>query len=182
MEKETNGILKESAGIGVIVCRLQVPRLTNSHQKMIKTIISRHDRMIIFLGTTNQKITSKDPYPFEFRKQMVTEFLSTLGSVTSEKVTIVPLPDNTNNTEWVKNLDAVISAFLGYDETAHLYGGRDSFLPYYTKEPGKFVCTALEQEDYDSGTELRKITGIYQPTYSFFAAQAILWALRQSES
>ena len=179
--KASEGILKEVSSLGVMICRLQVPGLTDSHQKMIRTIYSRHSRMIIFLGTTGEKISSKNPFPFEFRKQMVNLFISSHVGMSLDAVTIIPLPDNQDNDVWVANLDRTISAFLSFDESAHLYGGRDSFIPYYEQSNGKFKTTALEQEDYDSGTELRKITSVFQPYYTVQAAQAILWAIRQLE-
>jgi hypothetical protein len=76
-------------------------------------------------------------------------------------------------------LDSIITSFLAYDESAVLYGGRDSFIPFYTKEKGKFECVELAPTDYDSGTELRTLKSIELPSYSPEAATAILWTLRQ---
>ena len=170
-----NNLLKEKKGVGVIICRLQVPTLTESHQKMIETVMSRHQRIIIVLGTSNKTIDSRNPYPFEFRKRMVENYFM------SSNVTIIPLPDNENNVAWVNMLDTLITAFLAYDETAILYGGRDSFIPYYKGDNGKFDCVELTPIDYDSGTELRALSSIEMPYYSKEVANAILWTLRQVE-
>lgn len=169
-----NNLLKERKGVGVIVCRMQVPYLTDSHKSIINTVMQRHQRVVIVLGTTNEPINSKNPYPFEFRKQMIDSIFPN-----SNTITVIPLPDNSDNGAWVKMLDAMIGAFLTYDETAILYGGRDSFIPYYKKDNGKFNCTELEPTDYDSGTELRNLSAMRLPKYSQDTAIAILWTLRQ---
>lgn len=184
MEKQN--LLKDKKAIGVIVCRMQVPYLTDSHFSLLKTVFERHNRVIIFLGCTNKPIDETDPYPFEFRKQMIEQAIqSDLNTCSPDSIfswkafTIVPLPDSQDNVSWVTSLDNMINAFTAFDEEAHLYGGRDSFLPYYKKDNGKFDCTELAAKDYDSGTELRMINAIEMPKYSADAARAILWALRQ---
>ena len=93
---------------------------------------------------------------------------------------IIPLPDSKDdNAAWVKQLDTFTSAFLSLDETAVLYGGRDSFIPYYKKDNGKYDCVELAPNDYDSGTDLRLLESIKLPRYTRESAQAILWTLRQ---
>jgi hypothetical protein len=171
-----DNLLKEKKGVGVIICRMQVPYLTESHKSVINTVLNRHPRIIIFLGTTNKWIDGKNPYPFEFRKQMIETTFS------NPNITIVPLPDNANNAMWVKTLDGMIGAFLAYGEEAVLYGGRDSFIPYYQKDKGKHTCTELAPTDYDSGTELRTLEAIKLPQYTPESAQAILWTMRQLET
>lgn len=171
---DKDNLLKERRAIGIIVCRMQVPFLTDSHRAMVNTVINRHSRIIMFLGTTNKTIDERNPYPFEFRKQMVTESFPDV-----DNLTIIPLPDNDDNALWVKILDSIISSFILYDEQAVLYGSRDSFIPYYKKDGGKHECVELAPVDYDSGTELRALTAITLPKYTKDAAQAILWTLRQ---
>jgi len=167
-------LLKEKKGIGVIVSRMQVPYLTDSHQAMINTVCDRHQRVIIFLGTTNKTIDEKNPYPFTFRKAMIEWFLAGKNNVI-----IIPLPDNEDNARWVSILDSLISSFLSYDEYPILYGGRDSFIPYYKQDKGIFDCTELAPTDYDSGTDLRNLSSIEMPKYTPDTAQAILWTMRQ---
>jgi len=169
-------LLKNKKSVGVIICRMQVPYLTDSHMSMVNTILNRHHRVIMFLGTTNKQIDSKNPYAFEFRKTMVELHFRGIG-----QLTIVPFPDNEDNPTWVTTLDNFISAFLSYDEDAILYGGRDSFIPWYQKDGGKFECVELDPVDYDSGTQLRQLEAIKLPSYSKESAVAILWALRQVE-
>jgi hypothetical protein len=167
-------LLKEKRGIGVIVCRMQVPYLTDSHHSVVNTVLNRHERIIMFLGTTNKPVDFKNPYPFEFRKQMIEKEFPDV-----KHLTIIPLPDNEDNALWVKILDSLILSFLSKEESAVLYGGRDSFIPYYKKDAGRFDCVELSPNDYDSGTQLRELSAIKLPEYTVESAQAILWALNQ---
>lgn len=168
-------LLKEKKGVGVIVCRMQVPYLTASHQSIVTTALERHQRVVIFLGTTGKIIDEKNPFPYTFRKSMI----EWTFSEQKDKITIVPLPDMEDNKQWVETLDRLINAFLAYDEDAILYGGRDSFIPFYTKENGKFNTIELAPTDYDSGTELRALSSLHLPQYSSEVAQSILWTIRQ---
>lgn len=168
-------LLKERKGIGVIVARMQVPYLTESHKATINTVLDRHKRVIIFLGVSQDPIDFKNAYPFDFRKEMIRY---TFGD--NKNLNILPLPDKKNdNKGWVETLDSLIDSLLVSGEDAVLYGGRDSFIPYYKKDNGKFQCVELTPKDYDSGTELREMVAMDMPEYTPQSAQAILWAIKQ---
>ena len=172
-----DNFMKEKKGLGVLICRMQVPILTESHKSMVNTVRSRHNRVVIFLGTTNKIIDFKNPYPFEFRKKMLERTFCNM-----ENVTILPIPDNDDNPLWVKILDSFIGSFLAFDENAVLYGGRDSFISFYKKEKGTFECIELTPNDYDSGTELRELNSVKLPEYTPESANAILWTMRQLQN
>jgi len=170
-------LLKERKGIGVIVARMQVPYLTESHKATINTVLERHKRVIIFLGVSLDSIGFDNPYSFDFRKQMIRH---TFGE--GNNINILPLPDKKNdNKGWVDTLDSFISALLSKGEDAILYGGRDSFIPYYQKDQGKYQCVELAPKDYDSGTQLRELVSLDMPEYTPESAQAILWTIKQLE-
>lgn len=169
-----SSLLKEKKGVGVIVCRMQVPYLTTSHQAIVKTALERHPRVVIFLGVSMDPMDEKNPYPFQFRKEMIEK------TFFNRNILIVPLHDiKDNNKLWVETLDRFITSFIGFDEDAVLYGGRDSFIPYYKKDKGKYDTIELEPTDYDSGTELRALSSIVFPKYSPEVASCILWTMRQ---
>ena len=176
-----SSLLKERSGVGAVICRMQVPYLTESHKKLIKTVSDRHSRLIIFLGTKNDKMSMENPYPFEFRKQMILYANESAEEsfLIDDNTTIIPLPDRNGNGVWASILDSLVEAFLSNGEEAVLYGGRDSFIPSYEEGKGKFDCRELAPSDYDSGTALRKLASVEQPKYSPEAANAILWAINQ---
>ena len=154
---------------------MQVPYLTDSHRAMIDTIKQRHSRVVILLGI-NKQMSFENLYSFDFRRQMIAAELR-------EHDVIIPLPDIKNdNKKWVENVDQIIESLLSPTETAILYGGRDSCIPSYLKDKGKFPTQELLPEDNDSGTELRNIGSTRPPIHSKETAEAMLWLYRQLEA
>ena len=169
-----NRLFKDNITVGVIICRMQVPYLTDSHIEMIETVKSRHSKLLILLGVSNE-INNKNPLSFDFRKQMISKHLDINDA-------IMPIRDNIDgNKEWVKNVDTLVSSFLDVNETAILYGGRDSFIPFYKKDDGIFKTQELLPNDNDSGTELRNISAIKLPKYSEEVANAIIHTVNKME-
>jgi bifunctional NMN adenylyltransferase/nudix hydrolase len=164
-------LFKDSSTIGVIVSRMQVPYLTESHVNMIKTVQSRHNKLAILLGV-NDKIDLKNPLSFDLRKQMISPLLRTHDI-------IIPLRDNEDNKAWVEQVDLIIDTLCFRKETAILYGGRDSFIPYYHRDNGRYETIELLPEDNDSGTELRNIASSKLPVYSVEVAEAIIYTLNK---
>ena len=160
-------LFKDNNNVGVIVSRMQVPYLTESHINLIKSIQARHQVLIVLLGTTKE-VSIKNPFSFTFRKQMISKFLRSTDS-------IVPLPDMADNKAWVENVDRIIGSLT--DSDAILYGGRDSFIPYYKKDNGAYTTQELLPEDNDSGTELRNIAANKLPKYSKEVAEAIIYTI-----
>lgn len=162
---------KDSDTLGVIISRVQVPYLTNSHINMIETVQQRHNRLLVLLGVTD-KIDRKNPLFFLLRKQMVEQYLRATD-------TVMPVKDNDDNPAWVKFVDALVDCNLHSGETAILYGGRDSFIPFYIEGGGKYKTVELAPEDSDSGTELRNLAAIKVPVYTVENAETIIYTVNQ---
>lgn len=170
-----NTLFKNRTSIGTIIARMQVPYLTESHRNMIKTIQNRHQRVVILLGVSTE-VSKSNIFPFGFRRQMILPLLRVHD-------VILPLLDSKDdNKVWVERVDNLISALLSPSESAILYGGRDSFIPYYKKDGGVFETQELLPEDNDSGTELRSIASTKPPIYSKETAEAMLWQYEQLQS
>lgn len=164
-------LFKDQNTLGVIISRMQVPFLTHSHIKLIQTIQSRHSKLLILLGITDT-INIKNPFTFDFRRQMIS------GQLRANDL-IIPLKDNSDNKKWVSNVDLLVSANLVGDENAILYGGRDSFIPYYIQDEGMFRTQELLPEDNDSGTELRNVASTKIPIYSRETAEALIYMINK---
>lgn len=164
-------LFKDNNRLGVIISRMQVPYLTESHLNMVQTVQERHSKLLILLGVTD-KVDLKNPYSFLFRSQMLKPYLR-------EFDICMPLKDNNDNQFWVNQVDLLVGSNLFIDETAVLYGGRDSFIPYYIKDKGIYPTVELLPEDNDSGTELRSLATNKIPMYSKEVAEAILYTMNQ---
>lgn len=130
--------------IGVIIARFQVHKLHEGHTSLIDEVFSNHKKVIIFLGVSVTPNTPRNPLDFATRKAMLQELYP--------EVIILPLKDQRSNKIWSKKLDEKIDEPFG-SKKALLYGGRESFIPYYS---GKHQTMELVSNEYFSGTEIRK--------------------------
>ncbi len=135
--------------VGVIVCRLQVPYLTEAHKELIQTVLDKHPKTLIFLGLSSIRGTINDPLDFQPRKQMV---LEEFPQTKYPNLHVAYIKDNRSDVAWSKNLDTLIRDQLSPNDSAVLYGSRDSFIPYYK---GTFATIELEATRDVSGSELR---------------------------
>lgn len=131
---------------GVIIGRFQVDELHESHITLIDEVISRHNRVIIFLGVSSVLGTKNNPLDFITRKKMIENIYS------DEISAILPLHDCKSDVVWSKQVDSKIKEVFPLGSTV-LYGSRDSFIPHYF---GVNNTCELEPENNISGTDIRK--------------------------
>lgn len=173
----SSNILRGKSTLGVIIARFQVPYLTESHKSTIRTVFDRHSRILFLLGTSYDVFSAKNPFTFEFRRQMLVQHIN--STFNPNTFTTLPLYDNEDdNAAWVRSVDEHVGHLMMPFESAIIYGGRDSFIPYYKKDNGSHVTVELAQQDYNSGTDLRLLEGLEHPKYSIEVAKTILWTLR----
>lgn len=131
--------------IGVIVARFQVDELHDAHKQLIEFVRARHQNVIILLGVSNLPNTRNNPLPFEARRQMVNEIYPDIRCAL--------LKNHISDVEWSKKLDETVRDLLTLQQTACLYGSRDSFIKHYS---GKFTTIELESDLYVSGSKVRE--------------------------
>ena len=150
--------------IGVVVGRFQVHELHEAHKHLIDQVVSSHRKSIIFLGVPKVVGTKKNPLDFDTRKRMIQS--------PYPDVLILSLPDKPNDYDWVNELDSRIREIYPLGEVL-LYGGRDSFIPFYKNGGGHFDTKELEQHTFVSGTEVRKLISETVKNSSDFRAGVI---------
>lgn len=148
------------ADCGVIIGRFHVHELHEAHIDLIKSVMDRHDRVIIFLGNSIIRNTLKNPLDYRARRALINESFPT---VEVHYINDVPGDD----AKWSKNLDKMIGEQLLPLQSAMLYGSRDSFIKSYS---GKYSVTELEATTFVSGTEVRRrVCNNYPPTKDYRA-------------
>lgn len=157
---------EEKYDVGVIVGRFQVPYLHEAHINLINSVNDRHpNKVIILLGIPPTLSTRNNPLDFEMRKQMIISMFP--------NVIVLPINDNVSNEKWSKNLDLIISTIGSPNQKVVIYGGRDSFKPFYS---GKFPVLEFESEGYFSGTEVRKGSSLRAIDTSDFRS-GVIWGI-----
>lgn len=139
--------VKKKYDIGVIIGRFQVPELHEAHRAMIDEVLSRHDKVVLFLGVSPTLATKRNPLDFLSRKVM---FEETYGNRISA---IFPLNDKKSDYVWSKQVDTKIREAFPIGSVV-LYGSRDSFIPHYH---GRFDVIELVPASMVSATEIRNI-------------------------
>ena len=81
--------------VAVVIGRFQP--LHKGHVYAIKKAIEKFEKVIIVVGSTNEKNTFKNPFSFKERKEM-------LRRVFGKKIKIIGIPDMPENRKWVKEL------------------------------------------------------------------------------
>lgn len=74
---------------GIIVGRFQ--HIHKGHQKLIEIGLRLCDKLLIFIGSANQKISSRNPYTYEYRKLLIETIYQ--DEVKTGKIIIAPLND-----------------------------------------------------------------------------------------
>ena len=128
--------------IGVVVGRFQVHELHPGHHELINYVCSKHKKVIIFLGVSPLPTTRNNPLDFESRRKMITQAVD---------VVVLPIVDMPSDADWSRTLDEKIHEVFQLG-TVKLYGGRDSFISYYT---GQHPTEEIGEEIYISGTGIR---------------------------
>lgn len=136
---ENNGV------IGVVIGRFQIHELHEAHIELIKTVQSKHENVIVFLGCAASAPERKNPLPYRSRELMMIETFQS-------GVTILPIVDKEFDEDWSRQLDSKIAEIYP-GKKAILYGSRDSFRPHYK---GRHQTVELESKTMISGTEIRK--------------------------
>lgn len=112
--------------IGVVIGRLQSPYLSEGHNHLIKYVIERNDKLIIFLGTSQAKLTTTNPLDYETRKKMILDMYP--------DAIVSWIPDCSTDKEWSNTVDHLLQSIIKRfpNPDVELYGSRDSFIKYYS--------------------------------------------------
>jgi len=131
--------------IGVIVGRFQVPTLHDGHIELIDFVKSRHDKVLILMGSTpGILVTRHDPLDYHTRMLMIKEAYPDIN--------VLPLHDMPSDKDWSRVVDTKINETFSIG-TPLLYGSRDGFIPHYK---GKHQTVELSNKIRISGTKVRK--------------------------
>ncbi len=149
--------------MGVVIGRFQTPELTHAHKALLVHAWEKNDRLLIFIGTSSVKNTLKNPLSVEARLMMLEYFMRGLMNTQNKTYELHIIPDYKSDKKWSDHLDnRIINDYFQItgNDLDHplpeivLYGGRDSFIKYYS---GNFKTEALSFGiDEVTATEDRK--------------------------
>ncbi len=129
---------------GVIIGRFQTPFLHTAHIALIEKAISKSDQVIILLGLSPIRGSSRNPLDYQTRVTMIREKFP--------NIIFGYVQDVRCDYAWSQSVDEQVSRLAKPGEIT-LYGSRDSFIPFYS---GKHKVVELDSETIVSATMLRE--------------------------
>lgn len=133
--------------IGVIVGRFQIDELHDAHVKLIQDVCDRHNRCLVCVGVSPTLGSKEHPLDFPTRQAMILDKFP--------NVVVMPILDSSSDEIWSQNLDTIIKTVFPVGSVC-LYGGRDSFIPYYK---GKYDCYEFPNINYKPASDVRAEIG-----------------------
>jgi bifunctional NMN adenylyltransferase/nudix hydrolase len=141
--------------IGVVICRFQTPSLTEGHKTLVDYAQENSDQLIVILGIAPTMVATDNPLTYDMRKDMVENAYP--------HAIVLGVKDIPDDLLWSNELDKVL---LPYDsENITIYGGRDSFIPYYV---GKYETFNIGKTPFDhiNATDFRNRLKDYKNFHS----------------
>lgn len=136
--------MPDKTGTGVIVGRFQTYRLNAEHCRLIDSVVKRHARVIVFLGS-NPAPTERNPLDFKWRSSLFDERYA-------GKVDVKEVPDMDDDRIWSQELDRRILELRPEGEVV-LYGTREGLIkPYSGRHATKLLRAKEELETFDLET------------------------------
>ncbi|MGE4596070.1 MAG: nicotinamide-nucleotide adenylyltransferase [Nitrososphaerales archaeon] len=132
--------------IGILVGRFQP--LHKGHIEAIEFAENNSDKLYIIVGSAEKSNQKRNPFTFEERKKMIE--LAMIDIKLHESITIVPINDANNHTEWILSIKNVIGAYniiFTNDEVTE---------KLFNKDETKVINVPLLDRNALSATEVRR--------------------------
>lgn len=137
----------------VFIGRFQPPH--RGHLNVLKSALSRAERVCVLIGSTDRPRTIKDPFSFDERRQML---LSLFDAAERERVTIAPVQDSTyNDNDWLRWVQDAVAAALGdvAQRRVGLIGHEKDATSYYLRMFPQWERVDVDATEDISATEIR---------------------------
>lgn len=129
--------------VGVVIGRFQVHELHHGHLDIFKRALHENGKLLVLIGNSHVIHTRRDPLDYQTRCRMIQ------GHFPGAMISFIK--NRETDEQWSQDIDKIIRELCPLD-TPTLYGGRDSFIPYYH---GRHKTVEVFSYDTSSGTEIR---------------------------
>tara|TARA_B110000014_G_C20122400_1_gene595442 strand:+ start:1513 stop:2016 length:504 start_codon:yes stop_codon:yes gene_type:complete len=132
--------------VGILIGRFQP--LHKGHVNAIEFARDNSERLFVIVGSAEKSNQERNPFSFEERKRMIG--LALKGKKLQDNISIVPINDARNHTEWIKSIKNTIGEY-------NLIFTNDELTEKLFKEDGAEVLNVpLQDRNELSATEVRK--------------------------
>jgi len=127
----------------VVIARFQTPYLHEGHRLLLDQIKAKHHKVVVVLGVSPVKGSKRNPFDFYTREKLIKSAYPSF--------IVLPLSDHPSDEIWSLKLDELLFECFP-NEQFILYGGRDSFIPFYS---GCIPISELPEQTNESSTGIR---------------------------
>lgn len=140
--------------LGVISGRFQIPH--HSHFEVMKQAASQCDRLMILIGSVNQRSSIKNPLSYSERKDAI---IKSLYDMNVFNIMVEPMNDyKYSDAQWCSDLRQTVKTRQVTDGDITLFGHHKDETSYYLDLFGEWKSVELNSRDGKlSSTDLRKI-------------------------
>lgn len=131
---------------GLLIGRFQPFHL--GHLDALHFALSKVDKLLVGLGSSNQPLHKNNPFSAEERKKMI---LSSINNSIKDKIEIYFIPDFEDHKKWVEHIDTIIPKF-------DIIFTNDEMTKYlYSKRGINVLAIPFTKRDVLSGTNIRDL-------------------------
>lgn len=104
----------------VYIGRFQLPHV--GHESVMKHALGNCDHLVLLVGSSEGGRTTKNPFSFEERKEMLTRITDDFKG--DKKVSILSLPDFATDEEWTDEVQKLVKSVTESDDKIFITGCR----------------------------------------------------------
>lgn len=104
----------------VYIGRFQLPHV--GHESVITHALGNSDHLVLLVGSSEGGRTTKNPFSFEERKEMLAQI--TDGFKNNKKVSVLSLPDFATDEEWTNEVQKLVTSVTETDDKIFITGCR----------------------------------------------------------
>ncbi len=116
---------EKMASLGAVVARFQSIDLHEGYRELLDFARSRHEKIVIFVGSSPAALSRRDPLDFFSRRSMIEEFYGANSFIINE------LEDCSEDSVWSKKLDSELEKLLAEGQKAVIYGDENELKNRY---------------------------------------------------
>jgi len=177
---------KAKKNIGVVIGRFQTDELHDGHKQLLHAATEDYDVdiLMVLVGTTAIGPSKNDPLDFATRDAMITDWWDNEFDIDADKVLYVfPLLDMQDDRDWAAQVDRYIRGVAGTGASplsVIVIGSRDSAIPTYVENGGRYPTTIIESFNNDlSATQRRQQIAQTQPPNSAEFRQGCIYTTQK---
>jgi nicotinamide-nucleotide adenylyltransferase len=159
--------------IGMVVGRFQI--FHKGHEKVINEALKHCNTLLIFIGSSQESRTKRNPFTYWERLQMIRKVYPN-----GKRIVIAPLPDMTNELdithEWGKYVLKHAIQIIGRKPDVIVYGNEESRQGWFAPEDvdGILEIKVPRPANAISATSIREYIKIGNPEWMFKVNKALL--------